>query len=141
MPRICNRPSGTIARIKPNHTIDFFDQQFQQQIRDEDYKLNPFEEAGLPHLHGRVPDFGCGMGNLSIQAARNGCSVTALDASESAIVHIQRRATNEKLSVQALCVDLREYQISEPFDAVVCIGLLMFFACPIAFSTLAQLQD
>lgn len=125
---------------KSNQSIRFFDQQFQQQVRDADYALNPFERAALPYLHGRVLDFGCGMGNLAIEAARNGCSVVALDASQSAIDHIQRRAANENLAVEAHHADLTAYEITESFDAVVCIGLLMFFDCPSAYRSLAQLQ-
>lgn len=127
--------------MKPNHSVQFFDQQFQQQVRDEDYALNPFERAALPYLRGRVLDYGCGMGNLAIQAARNGCSVVALDGSDSAISHLRRRAANENLAIDARRADLTAYEIAESFDTVVCIGLLMFFDCPSAYRSLAQLQE
>ena len=62
-------------------SVAFFDQQFQRQIGAEEFALNPFETVALPHLTGRVLDYGCGLGNLAIAAARQACQVEALDAS------------------------------------------------------------
>lgn len=123
-----------------NHSIRFFDTQFQQQARERDFRLNPFELAALPHLHGRVLDYGCGLGNLAFAAAERGCSVLALDASPAAIANIQQRAAAEALAVQAALADLRDYALDEDFDVVVCIGLLMFFDCATAFKALSNLQ-
>lgn len=121
-------------------SVKFFDTQFQRQVRDRDYQLNPFELAALPHLRGRVLDYGCGLGNLAFAAAEHGCSVMALDASPAAIAHIKQRAAAEVLPVQAALADLRDYELEEDFDAVVSIGLLMFFDCPTAFKALENLQ-
>jgi tellurite methyltransferase len=126
--------------MKPNHSIQFFDTQFQQQALAGDRALNPFELAAIAHLRGRVLDYGCGMGNLAFAAAERGCSVLALDASPAAISHIQRRAAAEALAVQGAVADLRDYELDEDFDAVVSIGLLMFFDCPTALRTLSMLQ-
>lgn len=126
--------------MNPNDSVAFFDKQFQQQVRDQDFKLNPFELAALPHLHGRVLDFGCGLGNLAIAAAERGCSVVALDASQSAIDHLRQRATAEALPVEAIEADLRNHAISGDFDCVVSIGLLMFFDCACAARVLSMLQ-
>jgi tellurite methyltransferase len=126
--------------MNSNHSIRFFDTQFQKQAREGDLQLNPFELAALPHLHGRVLDYGCGMGNLAFEAAKRGCTVLALDASPAAIAHIQQRAAAEALPVEAGLVDLRTFELHEDFDAVVAIGLLMFFDCPTAFKVLANLQ-
>jgi tellurite methyltransferase len=109
-----------------NRGIEFFDTQFQRQIRDYEFVLNPFEESVLPYLSGRVLDLGCGLGNLTIEAARRGCSVLALDASAHAIERIRSVAASESLSVEATVADLVTYQISEDFDVIVSIGLLMF---------------
>ena len=129
-----------LSAMNPSRSIDFFDNQFQQQVRDQDFTLNPFELAALPHLRGRVLDFGCGLGNLAMAAARRGCSVVALDASRSAISHLRQRATAEALPVEAIEADLRHHQIGEDFDCVVSIGLLMFFDCATALDVLSMLQ-
>ena len=126
--------------METNSSIAFFDNQFQQQVRDQDFKLNPFELTALPHLRGHVLDFGCGMGNLAIAAAKRGCSVLALDASCSAISHLRQRALDEALPVKAIEADLRHHEIGEDFDCVVSIGLLMFFDCATAFRVLSMLQ-
>ncbi len=126
--------------MNPNDSVKFFDTQFQQQARDRDFHLNPFELAALPHLRGRVLDYGCGLGNLAFAAAERGCSVLALDASPAAITHIKQRAAVEALPVHAALADLRDYELDEDFDAVVSIGLLMFFDCPTAFKALSNLQ-
>lgn len=129
-----------------NHIMDttssiaFFDRQFQQQVEHQDFQLNPFELTALPHLHGRVLDFGCGLGNLAMAAAAQGCSVLALDASHAAIEHLHQRAAAAGFRIQAIEADLRDYRIDEDFDCVVSIGLLAFFDCPSASRQLSMLQ-
>jgi tellurite methyltransferase len=130
----------TIPAMETNSSIAFFDSQFQQQVRDQDYELNPFELAALPHLQGRVLDFGCGLGNLAVAAAERGCSVLALDASRSAISNLRQRALDKALPVEAVETDLRNYEIAGDFDCVVSIGLLMFFDCATAGRVLSMLQ-
>ena len=123
-----------------DQSIEFFERQFAQQVRDQRFELNPFETLSLPHLHGRVLDFGCGLGNLAVAAAQRGCSVVALDASGAAIEHLRQVASTEGLPIDARQVDLRHHAIQEDFDTIVAIGLLMFFDCPTAFDTLADIQ-
>ena len=124
-----------------NHSVDFFDQQFRRQIGDRDFKLNAFEQEALPHLNGRVLDFGCGLGNLAMAAAQGGCSVLALDASPAAIEHLRRRAAESGLPVEAIEADLRDYRIDGEFDCVVSIGVLMFFDLATTLRKLALLQE
>ncbi len=126
--------------MNPDPSVAFFDAQFQRQVRERDFRLNPFEQAAIPYLEGRVLDYGCGIGNLAFAAAQRGCNVLALDASPAAITHIRQRAAAEALPVQAALADLRHYELEGGFDAVVSIGLLMFFDCPTAFKALANLQ-
>ncbi|HEY8048191.1 MAG TPA: class I SAM-dependent methyltransferase [Ramlibacter sp.] len=122
-------------------SIRFFDAQFRRQVVEHDYRLNPFEAAALPHLRGRVLDYGCGLGNLALAAARGGCEVVALDASPAAIEHLREAARQESLAIDAQECDLRTYVLREQFDCVVCIGLLMFFDCEAALAQLRSLQD
>ena len=122
------------------HSVRYFDAQFQQQVAAGENSLNPFETAALPFLHGSLLDFGCGLGNLALSAARRGCSVLALDASPAAIQHLRQAAALEALPLRAEEADLVNYELNEDFDAIVCIGLLMFFDCNTAYRQLAQLQ-
>jgi tellurite methyltransferase len=66
--------------------------------------------------------------------------VVALDASGTAINHLRQRAVAEALPVEAIEADLRTHEISEDFDCVVSIGLLMFFDCATASRVLSMLQ-
>ena len=126
--------------MSTNASVRFFDDQFQRQVAVGDHQLNPFEVAALPHTRGKVLDYGCGLGNLSVTVARQGCTVVALDGSHAAIEHLRLMAKRDGLQIQADEADLRTYELRDDFDTAICIGLLMFFDCPIAFHQLSGLQ-
>lgn len=128
------------ARMSDNHAVSFFDKQFQKQVSEQNFALNPFEAAALPHLAGSVLDLGCGLGNLAVAAARHGASVVAVDASSTAIEHIQQVAAEEKLTLRGVQADLRNYRIDHQHDTIVAIGLLMFFDRTRALELLEEIQ-
>lgn len=123
------------------YSVEFFDAQFTRQIAQHEFALNPFEAAVLPHLRGSVLDFGCGLGNLALAAARRGHAVLALDASPAAVAHLGSIAAAERLSLEARQADLRAMRLDRVFDSVVCIGLLMFFDCAAARTQLDHLRS
>jgi tellurite methyltransferase len=119
--------------------VDFFERQFQRQIAQADFALNPFEQLALPHVAGSVLDLGCGLGNLSLEAARRGCSVTAVDASPSAVERLRAAALQAHLPLAALQADLGSFRIGQNYDTIVAIGLLMFFRKERALALLRQI--
>lgn len=123
------------------HSVSFFDSQFQKQLHEQNFALNPFEQAALKYLAGEVLDLGCGLGNLSMAAARHGATVVAVDASPAAIAHIQQVAADENLALQGIQADLGNYRISGQFDAIAAIGLLMFFDRERALELLEDIQQ
>lgn len=123
-----------------NRSIDFFDRQFELQARARAFELNPFETLALDHARGDVLDFGCGLGNFAVAAARSGCRVDALDASPHAIASLRERAADEGLPITAQLADAAAWQPARAYDTIVCIGLLMFFACEAAEVLLQRLQ-
>ncbi len=120
--------------------VAFFDKQFRRQIESREFTLNPFEQAALPYLKGRVLDLGCGLGNLSLEAARRGCEVLAVDASPAAAEHINREAAAGRWKIRAVTADIRSYEIVGSYDTVVSIGLLMFFPRTEALALLGAVQ-
>jgi tellurite methyltransferase len=120
---------------------EFFDLQFQPQVLEAHYVLNPFERTILPHLFGDVLDLGCGLGNLSLAAAEAGCKVTALDASPTAVADLARRAREHGLPIETQTAELREYAPDRKYDCVVAIGLLMFLTCPHARILLGRIRE
>ena len=125
----------------PSPSITFFDRQFQKQVASSDFALNPFEKTSLPFLRGRILDYGCGLGNLSIEAARRGLEVVAVDASETAIARIRQAASAENLKIDAECAVIEDYGIPGRFDTIVAIGLLMFFKREQALELLSRIQE
>lgn len=121
-------------------SVRFFEAQFERQVRAGELELNPFERAALPWLRGKVLDYGCGLGNLAVTAAQQGCEVLALDASPTAISHLRQVAADTGLALRAQEAELSAFVLAEDFDTVVCIGLLMFLDCDSALRQLAQLQ-
>ncbi len=121
--------------------VEFFEQQFRRQVRETDFALNPFEQLALPHVSGDVLDLGCGLGNLSLEAARRGCSLTAVDASPTAVERLRAAAAQERLRLRAEQADLAGYRIERDYDTIVAIGLLMFFREQRALDLLRQIQQ
>lgn len=121
-----------------NRTVEFFEAVFQQRAGARDEPLSSFQELALPYLSGQVLDLACGLGNLSLAAARRGCQVTAVDSSPTAIAHLASAAREEGLPVTAVRADLEEYEIPGQFDAVAAIGILMFFSREVALALLER---
>lgn len=126
--------------METNRSVAFFDSQFERQVASADFALNPFEQIALPYVRGSVLDLGCGLGNLAVAAARRGAAVVAVDASAHGIGRITATARKEGLDIRAVLADVAQYDIDAEYDAVVSIGLLMFFPREEAMALLARLQ-
>jgi tellurite methyltransferase len=122
-------------------SVAFFESQFQRQVRDQEYALNPFEILALDYVKGLVLDLGCGLGNLSLEAGRRGHRVVAVDASPTAVARLKKDAEREGLPVRGIQADIENWTIDESYDTIVVIGLLMFFRHPTALKLLTAIQE
>jgi tellurite methyltransferase len=144
---ICKQPArrhlpcashGQYAALRVS--VEFFESQFQRQVKAREFELNPFERVALGYVQGDVLDLGCGLGNLAVEAARRGCTVTAIDASPTAIEQIRAAANEGRLAVDAIQADLTDFKIERDYDTIVAIGLLMFFKQSRALTLLGDIQ-
>lgn len=124
-----------------NKSVAFFESQFQRQVRDQEYALNPFEILALDYVKGSVLDLGCGLGNLSLEAGRRGHRVLAVDASPTAVARINKDAEGEGLPVRGIQADIENWTIDQSYDTIVAIGLLMFFRHETALKLLTAVQE
>jgi len=121
-------------------SVDFFESQFQRQVRDQEYALNPFEILALEYVKGSVLDLGCGLGNFSLEAGRRGHPVLAVDASPTAVARLNEDAKREGLPVRGIQANMENWTIAESYDTIVVIGLLMFFRHETAVKLLTVIQ-
>jgi tellurite methyltransferase len=124
-----------------NKSVAFFEGQFQRQVRDQEYALNPFELLAIDYVKGSVLDLGCGLGNFSLEAGRRGHRVLAVDASPTAVARLNEDAQREGLPVRAIQADIETWAIGESYDTIVAIGLLMFFRHETALKLLTAIQE
>src|SRR5262249_24325221 len=67
----------------------------------------------------RVLDLGCGVGRHSLELARRGFTVTALDRTPSYIEQATSVAREERLPIEFILGDVREFQRPAGFDAII----------------------
>lgn len=133
------RTTDPVTAMPDPGSVEFFERQFQRQVREADFALNPFEQVALPYVAGSVLDLGCGLGNLSLEVARRGCGVTAIDASATAVERIRAAALAERLPLLARRADLGSFRVEQDYDTIIAIGLLTFFRRERALDLLRQL--
>ncbi len=68
----------------------------------------------------RVLDVGCGSGILSVEAAKRGGKVVALDIDKEAVLATKRLASEKGVSVDVRESDLFEKVADEKFDLIIC---------------------
>jgi SAM-dependent methyltransferase len=75
-----------------------------------------------------VLDIMCGYGRHSLELAKRGVQVSAIDNLPDYIDEIKEKATAGHLAIDCICTDVLEMQLEKKFDAVICMGnSLQFF--------------
>ena len=80
------------------------------------------------HKKAKILDLGCGPGYFSLELARAGFSVVAIDISKEAIATAKKTLLNLKkeknLKIEYFCSDLKSLNYKNEFDGVLCSGFL-----------------
>ncbi|MFA5307852.1 MAG: class I SAM-dependent methyltransferase [Dehalococcoidales bacterium] len=67
----------------------------------------------------RILDLGCGVGRHSLELARRGFKVTGVDRMERYLEQAREKAAQEKLDVEFVQSDMRDFRRPNTFDAVI----------------------
>ena len=70
----------------------------------------------------KILDIMCGYGRHSLGLARKGMKVTSVDNLKNYVEEIQKIASDENLSLNAIQSDVLNYKSSEQFDLAICMG-------------------
>ena len=70
----------------------------------------------------KVLDIMCGYGRHSLQLARRGYGVTAVDNAPEYIAEIKENASANGLPIEAVCTSALNFKTAETFDAAICMG-------------------
>ncbi|MCS7082982.1 MAG: class I SAM-dependent methyltransferase [Bacteroidota bacterium] len=121
------RPCNIRHSIKPVGTREYFD-----EVEKRKYFVEPhiIKFAEFPRWNGKkVLEIGCGIGTDSINFARHGAQVTAVELSEKSLEIAQVRAKIYGLEdrirfVWANAEELSQYLPPEPFDLIYSFGVI-----------------
>lgn len=103
---------------------------YDKQYKEENLFGQPYPEfvsfmdAWQPK--GTVLDIGCGQGRDSLFLAKQGYSVTGIDASEVGIRQMLEFASSSKLGIKGIVADFFEYEFQESYDVIVLDSILHF---------------
>jgi 2-polyprenyl-3-methyl-5-hydroxy-6-metoxy-1,4-benzoquinol methylase len=135
--------------VQPTENInsDFFKGIYKDVWRKEipsgltEAEADFIEEIAHLKKQDNILDIMCGYGRHSLELARRGYNVTAVDNSKEYIAEIETIASNEKLSVNAIQEDVSEVKFSGQYNTVICMGnSFAFFNAETAFSILKNLS-
>jgi SAM-dependent methyltransferase len=73
----------------------------------------------------KILDLCCGIGRHSLEFARRGYPVTAVDRTRTYLDHARNRAKSEGLKIDFICQDIRKFQRKSSFDVI--LNLLTSF--------------
>ncbi len=89
-----------------------------------------------------VLDIMCGYGRHSVELAKRGINITAVDNLCDYINEIKDKSNNENLQIKTVCEDVLDVQIDKQYDAVICMGnSLQFFNEEETLRLLSNISD
>lgn len=93
-------------------------------LAESDWIINEAQLTSKSH----VLDLMCGYGRHSLEIARKGIQVTAIDNLPDYINELKEKITIDNLPIDAICDDVIQTHLTNKFDAAICMGnSLQFF--------------
>lgn len=94
------------------------------RLMEVDYSERADYLLSLFSLHGgkysSLLDLACGSGSLTLELARRGCDMTAVDGSEDMLAAAREKAAEEAANVLWLCQDMTELDLYGTVEGAVC---------------------
>lgn len=106
---------------------------YDRAYMETDAYFGPPSPLLLEHLDalpagGRVLDIGIGQGRHALALAEKGFRVTGIDPSAAAIEQCRAEAQARGLELDLHAVSVFDYAPDEPFDAILCFGLMQILS-------------
>lgn len=100
--------------------------------KDKDYPVEVEFIESLIHQYGAgdvttILDLGCGTGNHALLLAEKGYSVTGVDRSEDMLAIARKKATIEKITVEFVKADIRDFKLNKKFDTIIAMFAVMSY--------------
>ena len=72
--------------------------------------------------HSKILDLMCGYGRHSLELAKRGCNITAIDSHQAYIDEITASVKQDRLSISPVCGNVLETNFDEGYSAAICMG-------------------
>jgi SAM-dependent methyltransferase len=128
-----------------NHFFDGYYKDIWRHIFPEKTTLAEVDfiiETSKLNSESHLLDIMCGYGRHSIELAKRGVHVSAIDNLPDYINEIKEKAKVQDIDIECICADVLEVQIHKKFDAVICMGnSLQFFNEEDTLKVLTNISD
>ena len=124
-------PQNSKSENINNHFFDGYYKDIWRHIFPEKTTLAEVDfifDTSKLNTESHLLDIMCGYGRHSIELAKRGVHVSAIDNLPDYVNEIKEMAVVQNLDIDCICADVLEVQIDKKFDAVICMGnSLQFF--------------
>jgi len=138
-------PQNSKSENINNHFFDGYYKDIWRHIFPEKTTLAEVDfifDASKLNTESHLLDIMCGYGRHSIELAKRGVHVSAVDNLPDYINEIKEAAEVQNLDIDCICADILEMQIDKKFDVVICMGnSLQFFNEEDTLRVLTNISD
>jgi len=138
-------PQNSKSENINNHFFDGYYKDIWRHIFPEKTTLAEVDfifDASKLNTESHLLDIMCGYGRHSIELAKRGVHVSAVDNLPDYINEIKEKAAVQNLDIDCICADVLELQIDKKFDVVICMGnSLQFFNEEDTLRVLTNISD